>query len=293
VPRNGSIDARRSTGSYGGSSSPVVLLDPLLLDDDEDVVVPGVPVDEPVSSPAGTSSPPQAHASTKIHRDRTPAVSRESPRSATQALVWTVPIASTPDRRTLQGEVRLGPRAATVAEVLDGWRDDVQLRTAFNDALAKAPFQAFRWETPAVTRDSLSRAFEFVVLDAPSLAIAPEPEVFAEHFTSKSPIVVFPNLGRDAILVVPTQLGPASAYGHVAAFVRHAPAAQRDALWREVAIAMHQRVSAKPVWLSTAGGGVAWLHVRLLGASAAYPCGHGQDRLGRRHRTRAARCVGR
>jgi hypothetical protein len=26
---------------------------------------------------------------------------------------------------------------------------------------------------------------------------------------------------------------------------------------------MHQRVSAKPVWLSTAGGGVAWLHVRL------------------------------
>jgi hypothetical protein len=52
-------------------------------------------------------------------------------------------------------------------------------------------------------------------------------------------------------------------YGHLAAFVRGAPAEQREALWRTVGDALSRRLGAKPVWLSTAGAGVSWLHVRL------------------------------
>ena len=62
---------------------------------------------------------------------------------------------------------------------------------------------------------------------------------------------------------MPCPRGDLDAYGHLAAFVRGAPDSQRDGLWRSVASAMRRRVNAKPVWLSTAGDGVAWLHVRL------------------------------
>jgi hypothetical protein len=43
---------------------------------------------------------------------------------------------------------------------------------------------------------------------------------------------VFPNLGGDAIMVVPCPFTSPSAYGHLAAFVRQAPEAQWHALWR-------------------------------------------------------------
>jgi hypothetical protein len=54
-----------------------------------------------------------------------------------------------------------------------------------------------------------------------------------------------------------------AAYGHLAAFVRKASKSQQHAFWQMVGEAMLKRVSSKPVWLSTAGGGVSWLHVRL------------------------------
>lgn len=76
-------------------------------------------------------------------------------------------------------------------------------------------------------------------------------------------MVAFPNLGKDAILVVPCPRGSPSAYGHLAAFVRQAPKDQTHALWALVGDAMVQRLGTKPVWLSTAGAGVSWLHVRL------------------------------
>ena len=53
------------------------------------------------------------------------------------------------------------------------------------------------------------------------------------------------------------------AYGHLAAFVRLAPEQQRQSLWQAVGEAMSRRICTKPVWLSTAGAGVSWLHVRL------------------------------
>ena len=78
-------------------------------------------------------------------------------------------------------------------------------------------------------------------------------------------VIAFPNLGNDAILVVPlpTDQRPAADYVHLAAFVRRAPAEQVHELWRVVGAAMEARLSDQPLWLSTAGMGVAWLHVRL------------------------------
>ena len=167
--------------------------------------------------------------------------------------------------RGLRFTVHVGTRPATFADVLRGWQDDAELRSLHNDALANAPWSSFRWETPPVTSATADRAFEFVLLDSPGLAPRPDRDAFAEHFkrATDDGIVAFPNLGGDAIMVVPCELAALSAYAHLAAFVRGAPAPQRHALWRRVAQTMLARLNTKPVWLSTAGAGVSWLHVRL------------------------------
>jgi len=150
------------------------------------------------------------------------------------------------------------------ANVVGAWQRDAAFRAWFSTLLADSPYAAFRWETPGVTIATASQAFEFVLLDAPTLAREPDPEAFAAHFeTARISVVDFANLSGDATLVVPCPLADDSAYGHLAAFVRFAPAEQIDALWRTVGDAMARRLSAKPVWLNTAGAGVSWLHVRL------------------------------
>jgi len=160
--------------------------------------------------------------------------------------------------------VELHSRPATFAEVLHGWQGDAGFRTLFNTLLAGAPYAAFRWETPPVTTATLTRPFEFVLLDSPGLARRPNPEAFAAQFAvDKAGVVAFPNLGGDAVLVAPCPVAKPSAYGPLAAFVRLAPEAQQHALWRLVGEAMARRIGVKPVWLSTAGAGVSWLHVRL------------------------------
>lgn len=179
--------------------------------------------------------------------------------------MWRFAVEELSSGSRLRFGVELGSKPASVADVLRGWRTDAEFRAQFNSTLAAVPFSAFRWETPAVTDATLTRPFEFVVLDSPGLDRRPEPEAFAEHFggADQGGGVVFPNLGGDAILVVPRPEAEPSHYGHLAAFVRHAPELQRHALWQAVGEAMARRVGAKPVWLSTAGAGVAWLHVRL------------------------------
>ena len=150
-------------------------------------------------------------------------------------------------------------------EVLDAWAERPGFGRALSDHLAALPPPAFRWETPAATVASLDQAFESVVVEDPSIDSPPDPEPFAEHLerAGDRTVIRFANLGGDATLVVPCPLAPSSAYVHLAAFVRNAPADQQEALWREVALAMRERLGHRPVWLNTAGGGVAWLHVRL------------------------------
>ncbi len=167
--------------------------------------------------------------------------------------------------RGLRFAVDFNAQPASFADAVRAWQDDTAFRSLFNAQLADAPYIAFRWETPPVTDSTITRPFEFVLLDSPGLARQPDPEAFAEHFgpVSEEDVVVFSNLGRDAIMVVPRPLTSPSAYGHLAAFVRNAAEAQWHGLWRSVGEAMLRRVGSRPVWLSTAGGGVSWLHVRL------------------------------
>jgi len=197
--------------------------------------------------------------------------------------LWTHTRHDLPDGRGLRFELqRAGARASWV-EVLHGWKSNAELRELCTRMLAGVPYTALRWETPAVSSTTAGKPFECVVLDSPRLDRRPDPGAFAEHFEDDGPSVVrFANLGRDAIMVVPRPDGPPGAYGHLAAFLRRGPPEQRDALWQCVAEAMLERLGPKPVWLSTAGAGVAWLHVRLDDRPKYYghgPYRHGVDRV--------------
>ena len=178
--------------------------------------------------------------------------------------MWNMHRVELPAGRGWRVALDFDSRPATFADVIAGWRTDSAFRSFFNALLADSPFLAFRWETPAVTSATLPWAFECVFLDSPGLARRPDPSAFVDYLDdATTPVVTFPNLGGDAVLVVPCALADHSAYGHLAAFVRHAPEPQRDALWQAVGDAMAEQVSDRPVWLSTAGAGVPWLHVRL------------------------------
>ena len=76
-------------------------------------------------------------------------------------------------------------------------------------------------------------------------------------------VVVFDNLGRDALLVVPSPVDASVDYRDLAAFLKDAPSSQKHALWRTVGRYIHKRIGNLPLWVSIAGGGIAWIHIRL------------------------------
>jgi len=153
------------------------------------------------------------------------------------------------------------------ADVLDLWQNHHVFRDYFSSLLADTAFAAYRWETPPITKATKHQPFEYVLINYPAFNVRPiDKQSYQKYFTNskeRQGIVVFKNLGGDATLIVPCPRSADRAYGHLAAFVRHAPTAQINALWQLVANTVLEQMSDLPIWVSTAGGGIAWLHVRL------------------------------
>ena len=156
---------------------------------------------------------------------------------------------------------------ARYSGVVQAWQDEEEFRSFFISLIAKAPFQAFYWETPPVSSATFDQEFEFVLVDSSQLRdVRADPLTFASYFESSDvddDIVTFWNLGKDALLVVPCPLDAASAYAHLGDFTRNSPLEQQHALWKSVGMAVDEQLGEQPLWLSTAGTGIFWLHVRL------------------------------
>ena len=92
---------------------------------------------------------------------------------------------------------------------------------------------------------------------------------FEKHFRRcPNRVISFPNLGNDALLVVPCNENSDSpqSYMHLANFMRMGPDEQIKIFWKEVVKQMFQRLAKKidkKVWLSTCGLGIFWLHIRM------------------------------
>jgi hypothetical protein len=166
---------------------------------------------------------------------------------------------------THQVRVRAGEKWLTRRDFWLGLETDKALRATVTEALRSVPFEAFFWETVPLSPERMDAPFECVLVDAPTLASnQASPEAFADHFASATASVVsFPNLAGDSVLVVPRPT--LRTYGHLAAFLRQAPDEQTDALWTRVGTEVAAWLGARPLplWVSTSGLAVPWLHVRL------------------------------
>lgn len=152
---------------------------------------------------------------------------------------------------------------ATVETVLQLFGKDAAFVDAWCKALSASPMNAYCWECPPLHLGCLSQRFQCVLIESPALGRArPDPAPFAEYFRAGQPVAVFSSLGKDATLIAPSPQAGAN-FAHLASFLRTADPAHRQALWRQVGISALALLGREPVWLSTAGLGVSWLHVRL------------------------------
>lgn len=147
--------------------------------------------------------------------------------------------------------------------VMELWQHSENFCLYFNDILSSCPFEAYFWEVKLVTTDTLHEAFEFALIDSPELvSIKSDFQTFSRFFNKTDEVVSFPNLGGDSMLIAPCPQTRAG-YASIARFARTAPAKQVFAFWNKVGSIYQKNIDSKPLWLSTSGLGVYWLHVRL------------------------------
>jgi len=151
-------------------------------------------------------------------------------------------------------------------EVIGLWQRDPLFADYFTQILLSKQLPAIYWESIPFKQATLNLTYECVVIESHSLSRLSEgnSKSFSGHL-KKSPdsvIIAFENLGGDAMLVVPN--GKAENCPHLAAFLKNSPKDDIRELWKRVGEKIEERIVDKQVlWVSTAGDGVPWLHVRL------------------------------
>ncbi|MGB1205941.1 MAG: DUF6940 family protein [Chitinophagales bacterium] len=138
-------------------------------------------------------------------------------------------------------------------------------RAFFINLLKNSNYEAYFFEVKAINFQKRTHDFEFVLVHSTILPrIKANKSFFQPYFDDEKTVVSFPNLGKDAELIVPTALSNDKNYAHLATFVRNAPMNQVHDFWQKVG-QKYEKATADSAtkWLSTAGLGVYWLHVRI------------------------------
>ena len=177
--------------------------------------------------------------------------------------MWAVRRDTPGTAKTLRLRFYAGDECLSYAVFLRALAEDASFRELIQDELRAAPFVAFRWETPPLTTTTIDQPFACLLHDSPDLDVQANPTEFEAYFQPGREVVSFENLRANALLIVPCPISESANYSHIGAFHRSAPHSQQHAFWITVAQAGQARLGSQPLWLSTAGGGVDWLHVRL------------------------------
>lgn len=167
---------------------------------------------------------------------------------------------------TIRYQLLLENQTLSYSDIIRYWHDDALFRQFFISLLADSPFPAFLWECRPVDANTSQEDFEFVIINAPQLdGVKPDRAAFAEYYDTIGIVTVFENHGKDSTLIAPVPIDDShdEIYSHIASFMRHAPGHQKHALLVTMAGAIQRSISAFPLWVSTSGLGVYWLHARL------------------------------
>lgn len=161
-------------------------------------------------------------------------------------------------------KIKAADHFLSFVEVVNAWGQKQSFREFYTKLLSELPFSAVYWEHPPVTTITIETLnYEFSVRPASRLAnFKADPSRYQAYFTEAS-IVSFLSLGKDCQLVVPGPHDKATDYTHLLTFLRTASAEQKGAFWQAISQQLQGRLSANPLYLSTHGMGVPWLHVRL------------------------------
>lgn len=152
----------------------------------------------------------------------------------------------------------------TYKNALQLLRDEREFRDIFIEVMRQSTFKAYLWETPAFSSVE-DQPFEFVLIHNASLEnFTPNSSSFKEHFTKSDKTIVCKNLRKDALLIIPyPREKDQNCYTHMANFMRFAPDDQIHELLQQTAISVLDYDTFLPIWLSTSGLAVPWLHVRV------------------------------
>ena len=158
-------------------------------------------------------------------------------------------------------------RLLTFEEVIEYWKVNAKFRQFYISLISNLPYEAIFWESPAIKRGTIGRKYEFVAVESQQLAsVKANSAAFSEYFNSVTPdnsIVSFENLRGDSKLVVPCPLRSSDSYTHLTKFLREAPEHQCHEFFQALGVEVGNRLDRHPLWLSTSGLGVHWLHARL------------------------------
>ncbi len=137
-------------------------------------------------------------------------------------------------------------------------------REYYNETLSGCDFEAFFWENKPFTQQNMGDTYECNLVKSDFLATcSPDAQTFNSYFKENKSVVCFHNLGKDAQLIAPCPLKKKSAYTHIGNFVRNAEEDQVHKFWETIGIETLKSIEKQPIWLSTSGLGVYWLHARI------------------------------
>ncbi|MEM1134281.1 MAG: hypothetical protein AAGI07_00470 [Bacteroidota bacterium] len=154
--------------------------------------------------------------------------------------------------------------ALVIEKVIVLWINNEEFRNFYTNILKGSSFEAFFWEHPGITVADLQNTYEFVLVKSDSLKrVQPEPNTFKDYYKNNKQVVSFSNLRGDAQLIVPAPMNGNENYSHLAKFIKTASKDQIDEFWKKIGQVYKESLGIERKWLSTAGLGVYWLHVRV------------------------------
>lgn len=171
----------------------------------------------------------------------------------------------------------LGPASARLEAVAGGarvdfatllglWQGEPVFAARYAAALLGALPDAFFWEHPPLTDETLDQPYACVVTASPALGrLGADPSAFAVPFGDPHApgAVAFDNLGGDARLIAPRPGPEGGRFASLRPFLAAARPEDLHDLFALTAREVLRRIGQHPLWLSTSGLGVPWLHVRL------------------------------
>lgn len=164
-----------------------------------------------------------------------------------------------------------GSSPMTWRDITRCWQFDWEFQEYFISMLKQQPFESFFWEMPPVCKSSVDNIYKFVIVDAGTAfhSMKGDPNCFKDQFPDENcqEVIAFNNLAGDAVLVVPRppqEQKDLDHYLNLASFMR-CDSATQVMLLQELGKQVEQWLQSRErfVFVSTAGLGVPWLHVRL------------------------------